>query len=34
MNPVDGFKETFGTPPSIAASAPGRVNLRGRAHRL
>ena len=29
MNPVDGFKETFGTPPSIAASAPGRVNLIG-----
>ena len=29
MNPVNGFKETFGCPPLIAASAPGRVNLIG-----
>lgn len=29
MNPVDGFTEAFGTPPTIAASAPGRVNLIG-----
>lgn len=29
MNPIDGFTETFGSPPTIAASAPGRVNLIG-----
>ncbi|MHA7900679.1 MAG: galactokinase [Henriciella sp.] len=29
MNPVEGFRETFGTSPLIAASAPGRVNLIG-----
>lgn len=29
MNPVDGFTVAFGTPPTIAASAPGRVNLIG-----
>lgn len=29
MNPVNAFTETFGTPPLIAASAPGRVNLIG-----
>lgn len=29
MNPVDGFTDTFGCPPLIAASAPGRVNLIG-----
>lgn len=29
MNPVDGFTEAFRTPPTIAASAPGRVNLIG-----
>ena len=29
MNPVDGFTETFGCPPLITASAPGRVNLIG-----
>lgn len=29
MNPIDGFAETFGRPPTIAASAPGRVNLIG-----
>ena len=29
MNPIDGFTNTFGSPPTIAASAPGRVNLIG-----
>ena len=29
MNPVNGFASTFGCPPLIAASAPGRVNLIG-----
>lgn len=29
MNPVNGFEETFGCSPLIAASAPGRVNLIG-----
>jgi len=29
MNPIDGFKDTFGCSPLIAASAPGRVNLIG-----
>lgn len=29
MNPIDGFTNTFGSPPMIAASAPGRVNLIG-----
>ena len=29
MNPVNAFQSTFGQPPLIAASAPGRVNLIG-----
>lgn len=29
MNPVNAFQSTFGQPPMIAASAPGRVNLIG-----
>ena len=29
MDPIDGFTETFGSPSTIAASAPGRVNLIG-----